>query len=116
MDGGGPLVARRPFSDAQRPSLLCGEITMPVQTPKAPRAEITNGANPPASDADRKALLDGLNQDLAGEYQALMMYVHYSAKVTGPYRRELRAMFQAEIADELGHAQFLADKIVALGG
>jgi bacterioferritin len=28
----------------------------------------------------------------------------------------LRALFQAEIADELGHAQFLADKIAALGG
>jgi bacterioferritin len=44
------------------------------------------------------------------------MYVHYSAKLTGPYRRELRALFQAEVADEQGHAQFLADKIAALGG
>jgi bacterioferritin len=44
------------------------------------------------------------------------MYTHYSAKLTGPYRRELRALFQAEIADEQGHAQFLADKIAALGG
>ena len=45
-----------------------------------------------------------------------MLYTHYSAKLTGPYRRELRALFQAEIADEQGHAQFLADKIAALGG
>src|ERR1700740_331537 len=44
------------------------------------------------------------------------MYIHYSAKLTGPYRRELRALFQAEIADEQGHAQFLADKIAVLGG
>ena len=44
------------------------------------------------------------------------MYTHYSAKLTGPYRRELRALFQAEIADEQGHAQFLADKIASLGG
>ncbi len=44
------------------------------------------------------------------------MYTHYSAKLTGPYRRELRALFQAEIGDEQGHAQFLADKIAALGG
>jgi len=36
--------------------------------------------------------------------------------LTGPYRRELRALFQAEIADEQGHAQFLADKIATLGG
>ncbi|MCI0640086.1 MAG: ferritin-like domain-containing protein [Gemmataceae bacterium] len=65
---------------------------------------------------ERRALIDGLNRDLAGEYQAVLMYTHYSAKLTGPYRRELRALFQAEIADEQGHAQFLADKIAALGG
>ena len=66
--------------------------------------------------AGRQALIDGLNRDLAGEYQAILMYTHYSARLTGPYRRELRALFQAEIADEQGHAQFLADKIAALGG
>jgi bacterioferritin len=65
---------------------------------------------------DPQAVLDGLNHDLAGEYQAILMYTHYSAKLTGPYRRELRALFQAEISDEQGHAQFLADKIAALGG
>src|SRR4029077_3045794 len=65
--------------------------------------------------ADRQDLIDGLNHDLAGEYQAILMYTHYSAKLTGPYRRELRALFQVEIADEQRHAQFLADKIVALG-
>jgi len=65
---------------------------------------------------DRRTLIDGLNHDLAGEYQAVLMYTHYSAKLSGPYRKELRGLFQAEIADEQGHAQFLADKIVALGG
>jgi bacterioferritin len=66
--------------------------------------------------SDRQALIDGLNQDLAGEYQAILMYIHYSAKLTGPYRRELRALFQTEIPDEQGHAQFLSDKIAAMGG
>jgi len=65
---------------------------------------------------DRQDLLRGLNHDLAGEYQAVLMYIDYSARLTGPYRRELRAFFQAEIADEQGHAQYLADKIAALGG
>jgi len=64
----------------------------------------------------QRTLIDGLNLDLAGEYQAVLMYTQYSAKLTGPYRRELRSLFQAEIADELGHAQFLADKIAVLGG
>jgi bacterioferritin len=64
----------------------------------------------------RESLIEGLNRDLAGEYQAIVMYIHYSAKLTGPYRRELRALFQAEVADEQRHAQSLADKIAALGG
>lgn len=65
---------------------------------------------------DRQALIDGLNHDLAGEFQAVVMYTQYSALLTGPYRRELRSLFQAEIPDEQGHAQFLADKIASLGG
>ena len=91
---------------------------MTVQTQKASRSksEAGRGNTPSSEDANRQALLDGLNHDLAGEYQAIVMYTHYSAKMTGPYRRELRALFQLEIADELGHAQFLADKIATLGG
>ncbi len=34
----------------------------------------------------------------------------------GPYRQELGPFFRNEIPDELGHAQYLADKIAALGG
>lgn len=66
--------------------------------------------------SDVKELIDGLNEDLAGEYQAVIMYRTYAALVTGPYRQELKAFFEGEIPDELGHAAFLADKIVALGG
>ncbi len=84
---------------------------MPVQTQKAAEAKNQGG-----NIVDRQALINGLNHDLEGEYQAIVMYVHYSAKLTGPFRRELRALFQAEIPDELGHAQFLADKIASLGG
>jgi bacterioferritin len=69
-----------------------------------------------AGRVDRDAIIEGLNQDLAGEYQAILMYIQYSAKLTGPYRKELRELFQAEIADEEKHAQFLADKVAALGG
>lgn len=65
---------------------------------------------------DRQALIDGLNQDLAAEYQAVMMYQTYAALVSGPFRPELRAFFEGEIPDELKHAGFLADKIVSLGG
>lgn len=57
-----------------------------------------------------------LNDALAYEYQAVMMYTTYAATISGIHRGELREFFQAEVADELGHAQFLADKISALGG
>ncbi|HEX8208967.1 MAG TPA: ferritin-like domain-containing protein [Longimicrobium sp.] len=66
--------------------------------------------------SDVKALIDGLNEDLAAEYQAVILYRTYAALVTGPNRQELRDFFEAEIPDELGHAALLADKIVALGG
>jgi bacterioferritin len=67
-------------------------------------------------DITKDALIDKLNEDLAGELQAVIQYATYAARVTGPYRPQLAEFFRAEIADELGHAQFLAEKIAALGG
>ena len=63
-----------------------------------------------------KTLIEGLNVDLAAEYAAVITYRTYASAVTGPFRQELRAFFESEIPDELGHAQLLADKIVVLGG
>jgi len=68
-----------------------------------------------AEDA-RKQLIDGLNKDLEGEFQAVIMYRLYASMVQGPYRQELRTFFANEIPEELAHAQLLADKISALGG
>lgn len=65
---------------------------------------------------DKKTLIDHLNEDLAGELGAIIQYLTYAAKATGPYRPQLAQFFLAEVADEQAHAQFLANKIVALGG
>jgi len=65
---------------------------------------------------DKAKLIDRLNEDLAGELSAIIQYITYAAKATGPYRPQLSQFFLAEVADEQGHAQFLANKIVALGG
>lgn len=65
---------------------------------------------------DRQALIAGLNQDLAGEYRAMLTYVLYAAKAAGPHQRTLRDFFQARADVERGHAQLLADKVAALGG
>lgn len=66
--------------------------------------------------SQKQALLDGLNQDLAGEYQAIISYIQYAAVVNGPYRPQLVQFFLAEVADEQRHAEFLSNKIAALGG
>ncbi len=65
---------------------------------------------------DKQTLIDHLNEDLAGELGAIIQYLTYAAKATGPYRPQLAAFFAEEIVDEQLHAQFLANKIVALGG
>jgi bacterioferritin len=65
---------------------------------------------------EKKKLIDALNQDLAGELGAIIQYITYAAKATGPYRPQLSQFFLAEVGDEQLHAQFLANKIVALGG
>jgi bacterioferritin len=61
-------------------------------------------------------LIELLNGDLSREYQAIITYIQYAASVTGPYRQELKQFFLAEVPDETLHAQYLADKIAALGG
>ncbi len=63
-----------------------------------------------------KELIAGLNADLQGEFNAIISYLTYSAKVTGPYRPQLVSFLQTEIPDEQMHAQYLADKIASLGG
>jgi len=65
---------------------------------------------------DKKTLIDHLNEDLAAELSAVIQYTTYAAKVTGPYRPQLEQFFLAEVPDEQMHAQFLANKVVALGG
>src|SRR5262245_23885681 len=64
----------------------------------------------------QQELIAGLNDDLAAEFSAVIMYVTYAAQVDGVHRSELRQFFQAEVPDEQGHAQMLADKIAAMGG
>ncbi|MBE2235970.1 MAG: ferritin-like domain-containing protein [Anaerolinea sp.] len=65
---------------------------------------------------DKQTLINNLNEDLAGELSAIIQYLTYAAKANGPFRPQLSAFFLQEVADEQLHAQFLANKIVALGG
>lgn len=65
---------------------------------------------------DKQQLMKNLNEDFAGELGAIIQYLTYAAKATGPYRPQLVQFFLAEVVDEQLHAQYLANKIVAMGG
>lgn len=65
---------------------------------------------------NKEKLIENLNNDLADELGAIIQYITYSAKTSGPYRPQLSEFFNQEVADEQMHAQYLANKIVALGG
>jgi bacterioferritin len=69
-----------------------------------------------AEQVTREQLVEGLNEDLSHEYQAVVMYTTYAALSSGIHRPLLKGFFEEEIPDELNHAKFLADKITALGG
>jgi bacterioferritin len=64
----------------------------------------------------KQELLDGLNEDLNLELEAVLRYLYHSATATSLLGHELRELLKADIAGELNHAVFLADKIAALGG
>jgi len=65
---------------------------------------------------DKRKLINNLNADLSNELGAIIQYITYSAQVTGPFRPQLASFFLKEVPDEQGHAEFLANKVVALGG
>ncbi len=64
----------------------------------------------------REELINGLNDDLNLELEALLRSVYHAATGRGMLGHELRELLKKELPSELDHATFLADKIVALGG
>ncbi|WP_163971326.1 ferritin-like domain-containing protein [Oceanobacillus halotolerans] len=67
-------------------------------------------------DEQLQTLIDGLNEDLANEYAAAIQYTYSASVVSGLYRSALKPFFEGEVADELGHALYLSEKIKSLGG
>ncbi|MBN2499179.1 MAG: ferritin-like domain-containing protein [Anaerolineales bacterium] len=64
----------------------------------------------------KEELIAGLNEDLAAEWGTVIRYTYQAAKSFGIRGIELREMFAEETQDELGHAAFLTDVIIDLGG
>jgi bacterioferritin len=64
----------------------------------------------------KEDLIQGLNEDLAAEWGTVIRYTYQAGKSFGVLGVELREMFTEETQDELGHATFLTDVIIDLGG
>lgn len=61
-------------------------------------------------------LIESLNHALNREVSTFLRYMLQSATIKGAEWESVRSLYQAEVADEVGHAQYLAEKIVMLGG
>ncbi len=64
----------------------------------------------------RRALIDGLNEDLAREYQAIIAYVVYSQVIKGAAYMSIAAELEKHAGEELQHAITIAKQIDYLGG
>lgn len=64
----------------------------------------------------KEQLIDGLNQDLSREYQAIIAYVIYSQVLKGPEYMNIAAELEQHANQELQHALIIAKNIDYLGG
>src|SRR5450755_3004253 len=68
------------------------------------------------SKVTRKQLIDGLNDDLSREYQAIIGYVVYSQVLKGAAYMNIADELAKHAGEELQHAIIIANQIDYLGG
>jgi bacterioferritin len=64
----------------------------------------------------RKILIQGLNEDLSREYQAIIAYVNYSQVLKGAAYMNIAGELEVHAREELAHALKVAGLIDYLGG
>jgi len=64
----------------------------------------------------RKNLIEGLNEDLSREYQAIISYVNYSQVLKGAAYMNIADELAVHAGEELAHALKVANHIDYLGG
>ena len=72
---------------------------------------ITTGLN-----ITRERMIQLLNEDLAGEYQAIIAYTVYSQVLKGAAYTDIARELEAHAGEELAHAIKIAKQIDYLGG
>jgi bacterioferritin len=80
---------------------------------KADKAEATAHSTGPIS---REDLVELLNEDLAGEYQAIISYVIYSQVLKGAEYMNIAGELEKHAGEELSHALIISQQIDYLGG
>ncbi len=65
---------------------------------------------------DRQEIIDGLNEDLSREYQAIIQYVVFSSTLKGPEYGDIAEELKLHASEELEHALEVAKQIDYLGG
>src|SRR5271155_5028380 len=72
--------------------------------------------NSEKSKITRKQLIEGLNEDLSREYQAIISYVNYSQVLKGAAYMNIAGELEKHSHEELNHALIIANQIDFLGG
>jgi len=70
----------------------------------------------PTSDITRERMIELLNEDLAGEYQAIIAYTVYSQVLKGAAYTDIARELALHAGEELQHAIKIAKQIDYLGG
>ena len=68
------------------------------------------------SNITREQMIALLNEDLAGEYQAIIAYIVYSQVLKGPEYTDIARELAVHAGEELQHALSIAKQIDYLGG
>ena len=72
--------------------------------------------NSEKSKITRKQLIEGLNEDLSREYQAIISYVNYSQVLKGAAYMNIADELAVHAKEELAHALKISNHIDYLGG
>ena len=99
-------ASQESFPASDPPAWIAGALA-----PKGRRGDMSHSEK-----SAREALMRGLNEDRSGELGTIIRYNYQAGRAYGPVGEQLRRLFRSEITDELGHASFLTDVIVDLGG
>jgi bacterioferritin len=77
---------------------------------------MTKEKNTAAANITRGQMIELLNEDLAGEYQAIIAYTVYSQVLKGAAYTDIARELESHAAEELQHAIKIAKQIDYLGG